>query len=116
VILQTQSELMLYPTHFNEMFCISALECLSVGTPVISSKRAAMCERISHNKTGIIIDGNPKSILYKNNFIKATVDLLKNSTKKNTFAIKARADNEKMNFNNLAKDWERELQNRLNKL
>lgn len=68
-ILQARSELMLYPTVFDEMFCISALECMSVGTPVISGKRAAMSERIRNGVGGYSLAGSPKNLFIRKSLL-----------------------------------------------
>lgn len=68
--LQAQSYAMLYPTNFYEMFCISALECQSVGTPVITSNLAALAERINTD-SGILVEGNPWEQKYQKKFINA---------------------------------------------
>ena len=67
--LQAESEVMLYPTDFNEMFCISALECFAVSTPIISSRKAAMIERVKDGENGFLIDLPYKSPAYKKSLL-----------------------------------------------
>lgn len=74
VRLQAESYAMLYPTDFPEMFCISILECQSVGTPTVTSRLAAIPERIEAG-AGILIKGNPAEDSYQKEFIKAVQTL-----------------------------------------
>lgn len=76
---QATSELMLYPTDFDELFCISALECLSVDTPVISTYRAGLIERVTSENDGLLIKGDPRSSVYKEQFLDATLSRLMNN-------------------------------------
>jgi len=115
-ILQAESELMLYPTIFNEMFCISALECLSVGTPIISTSKAAIKERIINGVNGYLISGSANSFLYKQKFIKQTVKLFKNNSLRKSFSNQAINLTTSLNFDNLALDWEKEIIKRLKKV
>lgn len=111
--LQAESEVMLYPTDFNEMFCISALECFSVGTTIISSKRAAMTERVEDGKNGFLIDlpyGSPE---YKKKFIDKVCYFFKNQQVKDDFHKNSLEFSKKMNFTELAEEWELEFLRRL---
>ncbi len=111
--LQSESELMLYPTTFDEMYCISALECMSVGTPVVSTARAAMLERISSGHNGLLIEGHPKDEDYRSEFISSTVKLMESSELLNQLAINAINDTIELDFLNLAKEWESKFSARL---
>ncbi len=111
--LQVESEVMLYPTDFNEMFCISALECFAAGTPIISSKRAAMIERVEEGKTGFLIDGDPKNLDCKERFIATAVRFLNDEKMKHEFSKNTLRSSAKLNFDNLAREWEIELMKRL---
>lgn len=112
---QAQSQIMLYPTIFNEMFCISALECMSVGTPIVSTRKAAMEERIKHNKTGYLVAGNPFTKRYQDNFIASVVELFKNDKVRYIFSSNSIQLTKDLNFANLAIEWEEEILNRLNR-
>lgn len=114
VILQSESELMLYPTSFDEMYCISALECMAVGTPVISTYKSAMIERVKNEVNGLLIDGEPSSQKYEDEFIEKVNRLLKNSVELNTYAANSKKAALENNFKNLAREWESEIYKRLN--
>lgn len=103
---QAQSEIMAYPTTFDEMYCISALECLSVGTPVISTARAGMNERISDGKTGFLIKGHPKEAEYKKTFIDAVARVLNDTTLRADLSKNSIDLTSTENYANLALRWE----------
>ena len=111
--LQAESELMTYPTNFDEMFCISALECLAVGTPIISTRKAAMKERVEDGVTGVLIDGDPADIDYQKRFVDATASILMNDDEKERLSRNGTASSLKLNFEELAKEWEQEFLRRL---
>jgi glycosyltransferase involved in cell wall biosynthesis len=111
--LQAESEVMLYPTDFNEMFCISALECFSVGTPIISSKKAAMIERVQDKENGFLIDLPYKNPDYKKEFIDKACYFFENKNIKENLSQNALEVSQKMNFTELAKEWESEFLKRL---
>lgn len=48
------AKLYVYPTNFEEVSCILARECMSVGTPMVTTRRGALPETL--NGCGIIID------------------------------------------------------------
>lgn len=112
--LQATSKLMLYPTDFDEMYCISVLECMRVGTPVITSRRAALTERINHGEDGILINGNPMDKKYFLKFIEATEKVLKNEALWKTLSKNAMANTSELNILNLAKEWEDKFLTTLN--
>lgn len=114
VKLQAESQLMVYPTIFDEMYCISALECMAVKTPVISSSRAAMIERIKNDVDGYIIEGKPESSEYQKQFVSKVTDLLHSQEKLEKIAEKAQEKVLQFDFDNLAQEWEVELLRRLN--
>lgn len=65
-----------YPNTFEETFCISVLEAQAAGLPVVTSRRAALAERITHDVDGFLIDGEPSSAAYKSTFIETVHRLL----------------------------------------
>jgi glycosyltransferase involved in cell wall biosynthesis len=111
--LQAESEVMLYPTDFNEMFCISALECFAVGTPIISSKKAAMIERVKDGENGFLVDLPYGSLAYRKEFIDKACYFLENQNTKDTFSKNTLDSSVNMNFEQLAKEWEAEFLKRL---
>jgi ubiquinone/menaquinone biosynthesis C-methylase UbiE/glycosyltransferase involved in cell wall biosynthesis len=74
------SELLVYPNTFDETGCITAMEAIAAGTPVVTSAKAALNETVP-DSCGVKIAGNPYSAEYKKAFQDAVVDLLKNESK-----------------------------------
>src|SRR5207244_6817836 len=56
--LQLEAELMLYPCIFEEMFCISALECMAAGAVPVTTSTGALPTTVG--ACGILIDLNKK--------------------------------------------------------
>jgi glycosyltransferase involved in cell wall biosynthesis len=73
---QLESELMLYPNTFKETFCITVAEAQMAGTPIITTKLGALPETIKQG-CGVLINADPYSKAYKDEFVKATIGLLK---------------------------------------
>jgi glycosyltransferase involved in cell wall biosynthesis len=57
--LQAESSLHLHPALNPENFCISSLECQSVGTPSITSDVGAMVTTVENGRTGICVPAEP---------------------------------------------------------
>lgn len=76
VRLQRKAALWAYPTSYDEMCCISALEAAAAYTPIVASNRAALKERVIHGKTGYLIDGNPSSPEYISDFSECCIQIL----------------------------------------
>lgn len=87
---QCQSELMLYPSSYDEMCCVAALECAAAGCAIVTSDRAALSERVMHGISGYLIAGDCNSPEYKNRFIEYTVELLHNQRLRDSFKVSAR--------------------------
>ena len=64
--------LYLYPNTFGETSCISVMESMSLGVPVITSRKGALPETV-HEGCGILIDGDPYAEEYRRKFIESTV-------------------------------------------
>lgn len=68
----------IYPTPgptsptFREVSCISAMECMASGLPIVTSRAGALPETIGEG-AGILIDGDPDSDAYRTAFIEATL-------------------------------------------
>ncbi|MGW1892191.1 glycosyltransferase [Streptomyces sp. NPDC002004] len=71
-----ESEVMLYPTAYEEMCCISALECVALGTVPVLSAVAALRERVDHGVTGLLVDGDIADPAVEDRFVEETVALL----------------------------------------
>jgi len=71
------SSLLAYPNHYPETFCITAIEAITAGTPIVTTHLAALPETIPKG-CAVLIDGDSKSYEYKQKFIDAVVGILKN--------------------------------------
>ena len=71
-----QSSIWLYPTYFTETSCITAMEAMAAGLPVVTSKLAGLIDTVGD--AGILLDGNPWDPTYQNTIISHCVELLSN--------------------------------------
>jgi glycosyltransferase involved in cell wall biosynthesis len=71
-----KTTVMLYPNHFLETGCMSVTEALSCGVWVITSNLGALSEQVKHQVNGNLIDGDSRSIEYKEKFISYAVESL----------------------------------------
>lgn len=81
------SEVLLYPNNFDETCCITAIEAQHSETAIITSSKGALPETV---KSGILIEGNPYSAEYQNEFIQATVELLGDKHKRLQMTMEAK--------------------------
>lgn len=77
---QMKSELLLYPNTFKETYCITAAECQTAGTPVITTKLGALPETVKRG-CGVLIGTDPHMIVYQQRFINVVVELLTDDKK-----------------------------------
>jgi glycosyltransferase involved in cell wall biosynthesis len=70
------SQLMLYPTDYEEMCCITALEASALGTIPVVSDRAALRERTADGSAGVLIPGPASHPATQARFVEETVRLL----------------------------------------
>ncbi len=88
--LQASCALMLYPCRFDEMFCLAAAECSAAGTPIITSARGALQERVVDGVNGILIPGELESAQTQQRFVEATVKLLRDPTERQRMSLAAK--------------------------
>jgi glycosyltransferase involved in cell wall biosynthesis len=55
--LQLKADMLVYPTNFNETYCISLAECMAAGAIPIVSNRAALGERVVDGINGYLVGG-----------------------------------------------------------
>jgi glycosyltransferase involved in cell wall biosynthesis len=73
VKVQRQSEIMAYPSLYEELFCISAAECQVAGALPVTSDTGAL---VTTNEFGVIVSGNPKTGSWVENFASRITSLL----------------------------------------
>lgn len=103
-----QASLYVYPTNFEEISCITAMECMANGLPVVTSKLAALPETLN-DKCAALIEGDSKSEEYQEKFISTTLRLLNESVwqekMRGAGLIRAR----EFTSSKLAEEWETHL-------
>ena len=72
--LYQESTAFVYPTMFYETSCITAMETQECGLPMITTVRGALPETLGDGN--ILIDGNPKTKEYQENFVKGVFEIL----------------------------------------
>lgn len=70
----SKAELWAFPTRFTETFCITALENMAAGNPVICSDLAGLSSTVS--EAGILIPGDAYAKKYQEQFIKECAEML----------------------------------------
>ncbi|MDZ7260793.1 MAG: glycosyltransferase [candidate division KSB1 bacterium] len=70
--------LLVYPLNCPEASCISAIEAQAAGLPIITTNVAALPETVQNGLTGIIVEGDPYSQTYQDNFVQQTLRLMRN--------------------------------------
>ena len=55
---------MLLPGHKGEVFCLAAEEARELCIPIVTLGYGSLYERVIHNKTGFICDGNDLNSIY----------------------------------------------------
>lgn len=73
--------LYVYPSHFIETSCISVMENITAGTPVVSTNAGALPETVGD--CGVLIDGDSQDPIYQQKFVDAVVKLLTNDSEYN---------------------------------
>lgn len=104
--IQQQAALTLYPCRFPEMFCLSAAESAAAGTPVITSPIDALTERVHHNHTGILIDGDIDHPDTRHAFATAAITLLTDPVRRTAMAHAGRAGVAHLAPDRVAAAWE----------
>jgi glycosyltransferase involved in cell wall biosynthesis len=70
-----QARILAYPNHYAETFCIAAAEAQAAGCAVVTSHLGALPETVGAG--GVCIPGDPRHAAYRDAFVTACVDLLR---------------------------------------
>ena len=98
--------LLLYPNTFEETSCIAAIEAQASGCVVVTSAKAGLKETVEHQETGVLIEGNPRSVDYQRAFIEAAVGLMTNPELFAKFSMRARERAfRQYTWSTIAKEW-----------
>lgn len=71
---QRRARVMAFPCNFEEGFCLAAAECMAAGAVPVTTGRYALVQTVGDG--GVLIDGHPRSWLYRRRFVRACVRLL----------------------------------------
>lgn len=74
--LMQMAAVMLYPSIYDEMCCIAALEAQAAQCPLVTTNRGALSERVDQGKSGYLISGMPGERNYDDEFVTRTIELL----------------------------------------
>lgn len=74
VLEQRRARVLAYPCTFPEGFCIAAAECMAAGAVPVTTNDFALTTTVGD--AGVLIDGRPRSWLYRRRFVNAAVRLL----------------------------------------
>jgi tetratricopeptide (TPR) repeat protein len=108
--LQT-SHLLVYPSVFTECCSISTIEAQAAGLPIITTNLASLPETIENNETGVLIDGDPNSTEYQDEFLKQTLRLLKDEQEWKRFSEKGKQRGiEYFDWKVVAREWHEQFQ------
>lgn len=110
--LQMSAELLLYPTTYDEMCCISALEASAAEMAIVTTNRGALSERVGRGINGYLIDGHPSESLYQAQFVQAAIRILKDQNLQRFLGIQGKGRAAKHDYAILAEQWEAELNGR----
>ena len=109
-----RSALLVYPSTFPEVSCISALEAAACGTPVVASRYCALKESVADGETGVLIPGDPQEEAYQRAFVKAALDLLSDDARWRQMSEAGRRRiEERYQWAQIAEEWEREFEGML---
>ncbi|GAG96811.1 unnamed protein product, partial [marine sediment metagenome] len=101
------STLVLYPTEFPEVSCISMMEAAACGTPVVATRYAALEETVADTETGVLIPGDPQSEEYQAAFTEAVEKLLGDPVRYAEISAAARRRVEtRYQWKDVAAEWE----------
>lgn len=91
-----------YPTHFTEINCITALEAQAAGLVPVVINLAALKETV---KSGIKIDGDIYDPEIKETYKKELISLLKDKDRWSKLSSEAKQSVTHYNWENIAKEW-----------
>jgi glycosyltransferase involved in cell wall biosynthesis len=83
--LQKRSEIMAYPCSYEELFCISAIECQAAGCCIVTTNIGALSETVADSYSGFLIPGHPSEETYQASFTDHIIQLL--TTERDTLKL-----------------------------
>lgn len=105
VHLQKQSELLLYPSSYEEAFCLTVAEACAAGAVPITSTKGALPERIRDHQTGLLIPGNTAVPAFQDRFVGSAVAMLTDHAKRRQMSAIARTIAQGYTFRDMTSAW-----------
>ena len=103
--LQQNAAMLIYPSIYDEMCCIVALEMHAAGCAIVTTEKAALAERVRDGVDGYLIPGSPGTPAYDEFFIERVVELLNDPKKCREMGTAGRAYVKMFDHTELAKSW-----------
>ena len=94
-----------YPSNFEEISCITVMECMANGLSVICSEKGALPETLS-KETSVFVKGNANDNDYQNQFVNEIFNLLNNSDKQESLRDAGYKRINDFKLDTLAEEWE----------
>ncbi len=108
----------IYPTDFEEISCITAMELMACGTPMIASAHAALPETL-HPEAGALIPYDEAKGArhddYQEAFVDATMSLLKDNGNWRRASEAGKRAAKSLHWDGVADQWEKLAQDLLSK-
>lgn len=106
---QLSSSLWAYPTDFEEVFCITAIEAQRAHIPIIASNYAGLQTTLGDSAilVGNGTKGQSYNKEYRENFIKECISVLKDKEKWKHWSEKGFKNTERFSWQNTALDWQK---------
>ncbi len=108
--LYSESGIYVYPTpspsmpEFREIFCISMLEAGACGLPIVASNLGALPETLP-NGAGVLIDGDPQTDEYVDNFVDSVLGFTRNEAAYNQASEMGIEKTKNLGWDKVAEDW-----------
>ena len=97
--------MMVYPSIYDEMCCIAALESAAAGCAIVATDRAALSERVRDGISGYLVPGTPGTEEHDDLYVEHVVDLLQDSEKRSKMGRAGREMVQQYDHAALAKQW-----------
>ena len=103
-----QATIYVYPTDFEEVSCITAMECMVNGLPFIGTKLAALPETLGD--VAMLISGDAKTPEYQEKFVEAVMSHLSSEDVRRNMAERGVNRVRQLTWSSLAEEWEQHIE------
>lgn len=108
--------LYIYPSNFEEISCITAMECMAAGLPMVGGRVGALPETLPQTCGKLIPWSEEKPALheeYQENFVEACLYFLRNELAWKRASEAGKAHAEHLDWDGVAKEWDTNVQSLL---